>query len=375
LEFPCVIVPGLNHNYLPSKKRGGLSEWHFLDKTLIDQQSRYEGDDDKEDERRLLYVALTRSQKYLLLTQAPDLNNKLYKKESQFISELSSAKVNSFPIMVTDLRNKFPLVDKIEQKPKEKVKNISLDFTSLKDILECSYRFKLISVFGFSYPLNQRMGVGKSFHNCLMEIHKEAKKGVRLTEEELKTLIDRQTHFPYLNSKNLLVKPLYDKVKNNVEAYYKENEDEFRNIIFVEQEIQYKIDKNILVVGRIDLIKKIGDSGYYETTIVEFKSDEEDADAPITKDQLKLYALGHRELTGETANYIMTYVIGKNQPKTPEKLYDDDLKEIEQKIKDSVGLIRDEKFVRTSNIRVCAENCHQIRLCSNRIKYNINPKR
>jgi DNA helicase-2/ATP-dependent DNA helicase PcrA len=219
------------------------------------------------------------------------------------------------------------------------------------------------------------MGVGKSFHNCLMEIHKEAKKGVRLTEEELKTLIDRQTHFPYLNSKNLLVKPLYDKVKNNVEAYYKENEDEFRNIIFVEQEIQYKIDKNILVVGRIDLIKKIGDSGYYETTIVEFKSDEEDADAPITKDQLKLYALGHRELTGETANYIMTYVIGKNQPKTPEKLYDDDLKEIEQKIKDSVGLIRDEKFVRTSNIRVCAENCHQIRLCSNRIKYNINPKR
>jgi DNA helicase-2/ATP-dependent DNA helicase PcrA len=375
LEFPCVIVPGLNHNYLPSKKRGGLSEWHFLDKTLIDQQSRYEGDDDKEDERRLLYVALTRSQKYLLLTQAPDLNNKLYKKESQFISELSSAKVNSFPIMVTDLRNKFPLVDKIEQKPKEKVKNISLDFTSLKDIFECSYRFKLISVFGFSYPLNQRMGVGKSFHNCLMEIHKEAKKGVRLTEEELKTLIDRQTHFPYLNSKNLLVKPLYDKVKNNVEAYYKENEDEFRNIIFVEQEIQYKIDKNILVVGRIDLIKKIGDSGYYETTIVEFKSDEEDADAPITKDQLKLYALGHRELTGETANYIMTYVIGKNQPKTPEKLYDDDLKEIEQKIKDSVGLIRDEKFVRTSNIRVCAENCHQIRLCSNRIKYNINPKR
>jgi len=375
LEFPCVIVPGLNHNYLPSKKRGGLSEWHFLDRALIDEQSRYEGDDDKEDERRLLYVALTRSQKYLLLTQAPDLNNKLYKKESQFISELTNAKVNSFPIMVTDLRHKFPDNEKIEQKPKEKVKNISLDFTSLKDIFECSYRFKLISVFGFCYPLNQRMGVGRSFHNCLMEIHKEAKKGVILTEEELVTLIDRQTHFPYLNPKNLLAKPLKDKVKNNVEDYYKENVDEFKNIEFVEQEIQYKIDSNILVVGRIDLIKKIGDAGYYETTIVEFKSDEENADAPITKDQLKLYALGHRELTGETANYIMTYVIGKNQPKTPEKLYDDDLEQIQQKIKDAVGLIRDEKFVRTDESKICVENCYQIRLCSNRIKYNIKPKR
>lgn len=375
LEFPCVIVPGLNHNYLPSKKRGGLSEWHFLDRALIDEQSRYEGDDDKEDERRLLYVALTRSQKYLLLTQAPDLNNKLYKKESQFISELTNAKVNSFPIMVTDLRHKFPDNEKIEQKPKEKVKNISLDFISLKDIFECSYRFKLISVFGFCYPLNQRMGVGRSFHNCLMEIHKEAKKGVILTEEELVTLIDRQTHFPYLNPKNLLAKPLKDKVKNNVEDYYKENVDEFKNIEFVEQEIQYKIDSNILVVGRIDLIKKIGDAGYYETTIVEFKSDEENADAPITKDQLKLYALGHRELTGETANYIMTYVIGKNQPKTPEKLYDDDLEQIQQKIKDAVGLIRDEKFVRTDESKICVENCYQIRLCSNRIKYNIKPKR
>ncbi|WP_332023978.1 ATP-dependent helicase, partial [Kaistella sp.] len=220
LEFPSVIIPGLNHNYLPSKKRGGLSEWHFLDRALIDEQSRYEGDDDKEDERRLLYVALTRSQKYLLLTQAPDLNNKLYKKESQFISELTNAKINSFPIMVGDLRHKFSDEDKIEQKPKEKVKNISLDFTSLKDIFECSYRFKLISVFGFSYPLNQRMGVGKSFHNCLMEIHKEAKKGVKLTQDELKALIDRQTHFPYLTNSVKLKQPLYDKVKNNVEAYY-----------------------------------------------------------------------------------------------------------------------------------------------------------
>ena len=219
------------------------------------------------------------------------------------------------------------------------------------------------------------MGVGRSFHNCLMEIHKEAKKGVRLTEKELKTLIDRQTHFPYLTKSTKLSQPLYDKVKNNVEDYYKQNIDEFKNIEFVEQEIQYKIDRNILVVGMIDLIKKIGDAGYYETTIVEFKSDEENADAPITKDQLKLYALGHRELTGETANYIMTYVIGKNQPKTPEKLYDDDLEQIQQKIKDAVGLIRDEKFVRTDESKICIENCYQIRLCSNRIKCNIKSKR
>lgn len=375
LEFPCIIIPGLNQNYLPSKKRGGLSEWHFLDRKLINEQSRYEGDNDKEDERRLLYVALTRSQKFLLLTQAPDLDNRLYKKESQFISELTKAKIGDFPILITDLKYKFSNRKKIEPKSKEKIKNISLDFTSLKDIFECSYRFKLVSVFGFCYPLNQRMGVGKSFHNCLMEIHKEAQKGVKLKEKDLEQLIDRQTHFPYLYKSKKLTNPLYDKVKNNVENYYHENLSDFKNIEFVEQEIQYKINENILIVGRIDLIKKLGDSGHYETTIVEFKSDEDLADIPITKDQLKLYALGHRELTGETANYIMTYVIGKNQPKTPEKLYDDDLKQIEEKIKESVRIIRDEKFEKTSNTKTCIDNCYQIRLCQNRVLYKIKPKR
>lgn len=375
LEFPCVIVPGLNDNYLPSKKRGGLNEWHFLDRNLIDEQSRYEGEENDEDERRLLYVAMTRSQKYLLLTQAPDLNNRLYKRESKFIKNLIEAKLNSFPILITDLQHKFPVDGKIDPKPKEKVKNISLDFTSLKDIFECPYRFKLISVFGFCYPLNQRMGVGRSFHNCLMEIHKEAKKGILLSEEELSNLIDRQTHFPYLTRSTMLREPLYKKVRKNVEEYYKDNVNEFENIEFVEQEIQYKIDKNILVVGRIDLIKKIGDAGYYETTIVEFKSDEDNADAPITKDQLKLYALGHRELTGETANYIMTYVIGKNTPKAPEKLHENDLEEIQKKIVGAVALIRDEKFIKTSDSKICDENCHQIRLCRNRVKYNIKPRR
>lgn len=373
LEFPVVILPGLNKNYLPSKKRGGLNEWHFLDRSLINEQSRYEGDPAKEDERRLLYVALTRSQKYLLLTQAPDLGNRLYKVESEYIQELLPAKIGPSPILVADPRQSFSDFQKLDQKPREKVKKISLDFTSLKDIFECPYRFKLISVFGFSYPLNQRMGVGKSFHDSLMELHKRAKEGEKLDTEQLIDLAQRQTNFPYLTKSVKLKRPLWKKVRNNLVDYYHTNEDEFKNIEFVEQDIQYKIDETILVVGRIDLIKKINEEGYYETTIIEFKSEEDSANSSLTKDQLKLYALGHRELTGETANYIMTYVIGKNQAKVPEKLHDSDLVDIEKKIKDAVNLIRDEKFIKTTVTNVC-EDCFQIRLCANRVTFNIKVK-
>ncbi|MBR9855884.1 MAG: ATP-dependent helicase [Algicola sp.] len=374
LEFPVVLIPGLNKNYLPSKKRGGLNVWHFLDRSLIKEQSRYEGDPDKEDERRLLYVALTRSQKFLFLTQAPDLNNRLYKIESPYIQELIKAKIGLFPILVSDLQQNFSDLTKIEQRPKAKVKNIALDFTTLKDIFECPYRFKLVSVFGFRYPLNQRMGVGRSFHNCLMELHKRGKEGETLDLNQVNEVIDRQTHFPYLTNSTILKPRLWDKVRNNVTEYYKDNKDSFGQIEFVEQDVQYKIDESILVVGRIDLIKKISDDGKFETTIIEFKSDEESADLPITKDQLKLYALGHRELTGEIADYIMTYVIGENKVKTPEKLYESDLNTIENKIKDAVNLIWSEKFLRTEEKKNC-EECFQIRLCSNRIKYNIKIRR
>src|SRR5690606_1349019 len=65
LEFPVVFVPGLNKNYLPIKKPGGKQIWHYIDRQWIKDQERYEGG--TEDERRLFYVAITRSQKYLFI--------------------------------------------------------------------------------------------------------------------------------------------------------------------------------------------------------------------------------------------------------------------------------------------------------------------
>lgn len=62
------------------------------------------------------------------------MNNKLYKKESVFIQELANAKIKSSPVLVSSLKHKFIDSEKVEQKPREKIKNISLDFTSLKDI-------------------------------------------------------------------------------------------------------------------------------------------------------------------------------------------------------------------------------------------------
>ena len=54
------------------------------------------------------------------------MNNKLYKKESVFIQELANAKIKSSPVLVSSLKHKFIDSEKVEQKPREKIKNISL---------------------------------------------------------------------------------------------------------------------------------------------------------------------------------------------------------------------------------------------------------
>ena len=240
LEFPVVIIPGLNKNYLPAKRKGGLNVWHFLNRSLILEQERYEGDhDNHEDERRLLYVAITRSQKYLFITRAPDLRNRLYRKESIFVQELQKA-----DILRQNFRQDFTSVPRLAPKPKEKIKNITLDFTTLKDLFNCPYRFKLVSIYGFRFPLNQRMGLGKSFHNSLMELHKRALIGEEIDENQLEKIVDRQTHFPYLTSR-ILKDKMPKIVKNNVKEYYHENKGSFQDIVFVEQDIQYKLSDDI----------------------------------------------------------------------------------------------------------------------------------
>jgi DNA helicase-2/ATP-dependent DNA helicase PcrA len=360
LEFPVVIIPGLNKNYLPSKKHGGLNVWHFLDRTLISNYDRYEPISNIEDERRLLYVAITRSQKFLLITRAPNQFNQLYRKPSQFVTELNQSKIlrsnTNFSI--------FNALEHSEPTPKGKTKNITLDFTTLKDYFECSYRFKLVSMFGFRFPLNPRMGLGKSFHNILMELHKKGKEGQAIN---IVQIIDRQTFFPYIGRYSTLEKDLKKTISKNVIEYYDQNKSSFGNIVFVEQDIQYKVDKEILVLGRVDLIKKEKEGGKFETTIIEFKSKEDVQNPKLTHDQLLLYALGHKELTGEKADYIMTYIIGGDLPqeKIPKAINDSDLIIIEDKIKKAADKIRKQEYKISTDLSVCNE-CYQNSICYNR---------
>ncbi|MXY54684.1 MAG: ATP-dependent helicase [Gammaproteobacteria bacterium] len=83
-EWPVVFLPALLRNRFPSQlRKSGL--WQVVPRKAFENADRY--DASESDERRLFYVAMTRSMKFLHMTWAPVPTNQLYKRKSKFWDE------------------------------------------------------------------------------------------------------------------------------------------------------------------------------------------------------------------------------------------------------------------------------------------------
>jgi len=353
LEFPVVFIPGLNKNYLPIKKPGGKQIWHYIDRNWIKDQARYEGG--TEDERRLFYVAITRSQKYLFITRSKE--NQLYQKESPFAKEISNS-----DYVISDKNPDFSIIPKLTPVPKTEKGAIQLNFSVLKAFFDCPYKFKLISLYGFCMPITERMGYGNSIHNVLMEIHRRYLDGEDVTKVDVDSLVDTHVHIPYATE--LVLNNIKETTRNVTKSYLDENLADFDKIEYAEQEIQIDLGDGIMVNGRMDLIKKVDLDGRELTTIVDFKSRKESQNQDITIEQLSMYALGYKELTGKMADRLQIYNLDEdNNSKHTQRIDNNGIESIKVKIIYSANEIRENKLSKTCEINTC-KSCWHKQLCS-----------
>jgi DNA helicase-2/ATP-dependent DNA helicase PcrA len=328
LEFPVVFVPALNKNYLPAQGIGGRSVWHIVDKELVKDQARYQGG--MEDERRLLYVALTRSKKFLLLSRSPVGRNE--QKESPFVDEMRKSEY-----LFSSSERDFSERNRKKPAQKKGTDSIELNFSILKTFLECPWSFKFVTLYGFCQPMSSRVGYGKSIHNMLMEIHRRYLEGDEMPDVEIDGLVDRHLHLP--NATGETIKDMKKRSAKNVEEYLREKRPDLKNITFAEKEILISLNDGILVNGRMDLIKRKTLEGKIETTIVDFKSKEDVQKQAVSMDQLSLYALGYKELTGETADFLEIYNLDENVGQKNE-FHNSNLNEIKKKIEHAAKAIQ-----------------------------------
>jgi DNA helicase-2/ATP-dependent DNA helicase PcrA len=348
-QWPVVLVPALLKNRFPSKKQGGRSAWHLIPRAAVKGQARYEGT--LQDERRLFYVAMTRSQKFLHLTYAPVPGNQLFQKKSEFWDDVLSSK------FVKRRPPDYSSRQRLTPTPRKGVSNVVFSFSDLKYFFECPYQFKLRILYGFNAPIHEALGYGRSLHNALAEVHARAVLGDYASDSEVRALVDTHLHTPYAYP--ALKEKLESAAEKVLTNYIQDNKSLFDKIEFSEKQIDISLEDGISVVGRIDLVRRIDTN---ETTIVDLKSSDRTQPEEVTETQLHVYALGYEELTGRRADYVETYELDERKRK-PRSVDDDFIRDVKGKVRNAAQALRQGTMPTTESSAKC-RRCDYRGMCT-----------
>ena len=353
LQWPAVFLPAMRKNRFPSRVMGGVTLRHVIPDAAIDDPARYRGT--VEDETRLLYVAVTRAQKYLYVTFAPVADNQQQKKPSVFFNHIGAQQwVSTAAAPINQAR--------VTPQPVHATPQVTLSFSELKHLFGCSYEFKLRFLYGFNAPIHEALGYGKGLHDALSEIHKRALEGDIVTKASAATLIDRHLNVPFAYT--ALREQLRNAGVKAIERYLDTHGEEIANTEFSEKRIQVHVAPGITVDGRIDLIRRL-DTG--EVAIVDFKSSDRAQAEDVTRDQLHVYAVGYQELTGKSADLIEVLNLDENGKTTREAVNAPLLTAVRDKIQAAGKGLRSNHLPRleTWNVHACG-SCDLVGLCRTR---------
>lgn len=302
LEFPVVFLPFLTQNSIfPLKNPGGTNAWGIFNDAAIENAYK----NDNESYRRLFYVGITRSEKYLFMTRSPQPygNGRMYRNPAQPYVEAKNSQYASQELALDTVY----LQSQDRKFSADEV--ITLNFSLLRDLFDCPFKFEMLNVFGFHSPLNIRMGYGRSVHNMLDYVHKHYPSIPSFTDHVIQSIVDRYLYLPY--GSPILVDAMKTKAFQHLRCYIVNNQANFPNILFSEKTIDYSINEYLFIDGRIDLIR---DSLNNTITIVDFKSSSEVLSRDQIKNQLMVYVLGFESLTGDKVDFIESYDFNNNDP-------------------------------------------------------------
>ena len=350
MQWPVVFVPALVRDRFPPRVMRESSVWRIIRREGVVNQARYKGT--VEDERRLFYVAMTRSQKFLFLTWAPiEGKGNWYKRKSAFWEDVLASKY------VKRRRQDYSDRERLPPRPRASIADVTLSFSNLKYFFECPYQFKLRVLYGFNAPIHEALGYGKSLHDALAEVHGRAMRGAVPDGSEAGRLVARHLHVPYAYP--ALRGTLERSAEKVVRDYLGDNASDFENIEFSEKSVEISLGGGVTVSGRIDLVRR-RDSN--ETAIVDLKSTDRAQDEDVTEKQLHIYALGYRELTGRDADFVEIYNLDERKKK-PRPVEEGFIGEVKRDVRRAAAALRDNRMPTETSARTCP-SCDYLGLCA-----------
>lgn len=316
LEFAAVFLADVCARRFPSSyaRRGAQVPLsgeilNVIDIAGLADNDNYDG------ERRLMYVALTRAERFLVTSYSGKQTSIFIKELSRFVESCGGIVTNDAALLLNEIRH-APLEYKRESQ-------LTTSFSDLRYYFSCPHDFYLRKVLGFSPTIDQAFGYGRGVHNLMRVIHSNPGKWAELCKDDflLKTAIEGlinqglfylryTTGEPAENMRNKGGRVVADYVTHFAEELSKltfEPEKEFETLVEYEDG-----EGGALIFGAIDIVRRDDPP---RVTLIDFKSGEPESDKHRELDeeemrlQLGIYAVAaKKELQYEPEKGLVRYL-------------------------------------------------------------------
>jgi len=353
LEFPVVFVSNIAPGNFPATAR--MDRFHFNDKHGLiirdnSKESRYSKllreylySQHHQEERRLLYVAMTRSKKHLVLSGSLNYQGKPSKYMQYFLQETEDGfkprlNIKDFVTHVKEYKKSaFEIPEKKAQISKEKMLELSknLGMPEFKKNAEIKSEFSVTelevysrcpALYNYQYKLNLPVPppekkysanlFGSAVHRMLEEYYRVGNiKSERDMKDKIASLVlcggvsDKEYNEYYRESAERTVKSL---MENKIMLSSPES------VIFVEQPFNLK-KENVLIKGTIDRVDKIKGNS---VRLVDYKTSVNASPDPYII-QLGIYKIALEEIFGYEVNQVLLAFVRINSTadvKVPEDM-------------------------------------------------------
>lgn len=318
LEWQTVYIPDCTEGSFPMKNRGsGIA----LPDALA-AQTTSEADDQLAEERRLMYVALTRAKERSILSFSQKHHTPTPKKPSRFLTEIFGEDYRATPHEmaeeVASLLGETKEIHKQLELPRSMYKNgaLSLSVSQIVCFLDCPLNFYYRYVLSAPEPPSSAASYGTALHSAIESFNKARTEGKLPELTELHTIVDEKwSNAGYLSREH--AQKARTQASKTIEAFY-----ERHKISPQPSRIEWPFsvhleDPEIIINGRLDAVfeseAEVEIRDYKTSTSV--TSEEKAKQRATNSDQLTLYALIWQQLHGQlpdklSLEFVDTNIIG-----------------------------------------------------------------
>jgi len=312
LEFPVVFISHLVEGRFPTARRG--ESLPFPPELKRGQPD--EAEDHLREERRLFYVAMTRARDRLVLTHAADYGGRRVASISRFVLEAlglpAPPKGAREASALESIARHAPAPEgaagttRVPEGTPLRLSNHQID-----DYLSCPLKYRYAHVMKVPLLTHPAAMYGQAIHNAIQRYLQDRLNGYPTTAENLiRTFEGSWSSVGFLSREH--EERRLAEGRELLRRFYAREEANPRRPLAVEQTFHFPVDGDE-VTGRWDRVDSIGPDvalvDYKTAAIDDPEKAEERAVKSLKNDQLGLYALAYREVSGAPPRYVELHFV------------------------------------------------------------------